>query len=98
MKLSGKVALVTGGGTGIGRAISEMFAREGARVAVNYSRSRKASEEIVSSIYAAGGIAIAIGTESPASEVHALVDRIANLRPARHSGEQRRMEHAHPPR
>lgn len=57
--LQGNVAVVTGGGTGIGRAISELFAAEGARVIVNYSRSRHDAEETVLSIEAAGGIALA---------------------------------------
>jgi 3-oxoacyl-[acyl-carrier protein] reductase len=59
MKLDGKVAIVTGGGTGMGRAICELFALEGARVVVNYSESRDAAEEVAAGINARGGDAIA---------------------------------------
>ncbi len=55
MQLEGRVALVTGGGRGIGRAISATLAREGARIAVNYRRDEEAAAETVASIEKAGG-------------------------------------------
>ena len=54
-QLDGRVALVTGGGRGIGRGISELLAAEGATVAVNYRKDREAAEDTVASIVAAGG-------------------------------------------
>src|ERR1019366_1028060 len=59
MRLQGKVAVVTGGGTGIGRGISEVFAREGARVLVNYNSSVDDANETVRAITGAGGEAFA---------------------------------------
>ncbi len=53
--LSGKVALVTGGGRGIGRACCLALAGAGAAVAVNYSASKDAAEEVKAEIEKAGG-------------------------------------------
>jgi 3-oxoacyl-[acyl-carrier protein] reductase len=59
LTLAGKCALVTGGGRGIGRAVSILFGRLGARVAVNYVRDEASALETVSCVEAAGGEAFA---------------------------------------
>lgn len=64
MKLSGKVALVTGGSRGIGAAIAKRLAREGAQVAITWSTNPDKATEVVENIKAAGGHAIAIQADS----------------------------------
>ncbi len=61
-QLDGKVAIVTGAGRGIGRAVALLFAREGARVAV-VSRTASTVRDVVAAIEAAGGTALGIACD-----------------------------------
>src|SRR6478752_4080724 len=71
--LHGRVALVTGGGRGIGRAISLAFAEDGADVAVNYRRDKEAADETVAAIEAIGRRAVAVpGSLEVLEEVQAV--------------------------
>lgn len=58
--LTAKVALITGAGRGIGRACALALAAEGAAVAVNYSRSAEAAQQVVEAIKSTGGEAVAL--------------------------------------
>jgi 3-oxoacyl-[acyl-carrier protein] reductase len=60
MLLEGKIAVVTGASRGIGRAIAEELAAEGAKVVVNYHANAAAAEEVVAGIVARGGTATAV--------------------------------------
>ncbi len=55
MSLEGRIALVTGGGRGIGRAISEGLAEDGATIAINYRNDEDAAKETLAAIEKAGG-------------------------------------------
>jgi 3-oxoacyl-[acyl-carrier protein] reductase len=78
MNLKDRVAVVTGGGTGIGRAISEHFARGGARVVVNYSRSKDDADQTVEGIRSSGGTAVAIAADvSDQPQAKSLMDAAA---------------------
>lgn len=77
MDLKTKVALVSGGGTGIGRATSLALAERGATVAINYSRSKSEAEETAQIINRKGGRAITFQADvSRDKEVRGMVDRL----------------------
>jgi len=58
--LSGKVAIVTGASNGIGRAIAERLADDGAIVVVNYNHNEEKAKQVVTGIQAKGGKAVAV--------------------------------------
>lgn len=63
MNLSGKVALVTGGSRGIGKATSLALARHGADVVVNYLQNREAAAQTVEAIWGLGRKALAVAAD-----------------------------------
>lgn len=72
--LNGKVAIVTGASSGIGRAIAERFAEEGAIVVVNYCTSGEKAQQVVTAVQAKGGKAVAFRADmSQVSEARRLV-------------------------
>jgi 3-oxoacyl-[acyl-carrier protein] reductase len=77
--LTGKVAIVTGSSRGIGRAIAERLARDGAHVVINYSGNAEKAQEVVKAIETAGSKAIAIKADlSNPEDVRHLFDETEN--------------------
>ncbi|ANF94817.1 SDR family NAD(P)-dependent oxidoreductase [Paenibacillus bovis] len=74
MQLKNKVIIITGGGTGIGKAVALKLAAEQAKVVINYSRSEQAAADVVKQITQSGGTAIACKADvSLAQETDTLV-------------------------
>ena len=77
--LSGRVALVTGGGRGIGAATATLLASRGAKVAVNYVGRQSRAEDMVRAITSAGGTALAVGADvRDAQQVERMVGEVAD--------------------
>jgi 3-oxoacyl-[acyl-carrier protein] reductase len=77
MKLSGKVSLVTGANSGIGRAVAFYLAEEGADVVVNYVVDPSEAEAVVKEIQAMGRRALAVKADvSNSADVKAMFERV----------------------
>jgi glucose 1-dehydrogenase/3-oxoacyl-[acyl-carrier protein] reductase len=79
MRLQGKKALVTGASRGIGRGIAEVFADEGADVAVNYVESSKQAEDVAKYVQAKGRKAVVLkGDVARRADVETMIDKAWN--------------------
>jgi 3-oxoacyl-[acyl-carrier protein] reductase len=79
IKLKGKIALVTGSSSGMGKEIALAYAREGARIVVNYSKSVEKAEEVAHQIRKGGSEAFVFRADiSKSAEVEKLVKESLN--------------------
>ena len=83
-RLDGKVAIVTGSSRGIGKAIAERYAAEGAKVTVNWVSSEAEAQAVVESIKRGGGDALSVRADVSSSAdvrhlVHSTIDRFGRI-------------------
>jgi 3-oxoacyl-[acyl-carrier protein] reductase len=84
MRLEGKKAVVTGGGRGVGRAVSLAFGKEGVDLVINYVRNEEAAKEVVSELKEMGRDALAVKADVASKEdaerlIGACLDRFGRI-------------------
>ncbi len=79
VQLNGKVAIVTGGAKGIGKAITVALAQEGAKVVINYNSSKEAAENLVNELGKDGHDVYAVQADvSKVEDANRLVEETVN--------------------
>jgi NAD(P)-dependent dehydrogenase (short-subunit alcohol dehydrogenase family) len=79
LRLKGKRALITGASRGIGRGIAEVFAAEGADVAVNYIAGKAGAEDVAALVRAKGRRAMTVGADvARRADVEPMIDKVWN--------------------